>query len=226
MNQPNFNQYLESTTLCDSTHPAIISKAQELTKNAASPQKKAMNIFYFVRDEIKFMMNYEDDKASDTLRKQFGDCGTKTNLQVALLRSLEIPARYHVAALRKECLKGIVSKLYYRLTPKLIPFHPWCEVFLSDNWIACDTLIDKPLINVIYRHNIYTKDQLPTFEWDGKTDLNTMKFWMHEDKGIFSSLEELVKNIENLYKKPPPEPLVRFLTKMSNKHTDKLRKES
>jgi transglutaminase-like putative cysteine protease len=213
--------YLEPTTLCDFTHPTIISKAKELTKNNSTLKEMALSIFHFVRDDIRYLMNYADNKASDTLALKFGDCGTKTNLQVALLRAVNIPARYHIAALRKECIKGIVSPLFYRLTPKIIQSHPWCECFLSGKWIMCDTLFDKTLVEVLHKKGIITHQDIPTIEWDGEYDLNTMTEWIVEDKGIISSLEELLTDNEQF--KNPLEALVTFICKRSNKYTDRLR---
>ena len=217
------DEYLQLTDFCDFNHPNIISKAKELTIEDKTPKEMALSIFQFVRDQIKFMMNYEDDKASDTLAKGYGDCGTKTNLQVALLRSINIPARFHFVSLYKKSIKGIVSKLFYLLSPKVIPYHPWCECYLSDKWIACDTLLDKPLVNNIYKNGIFTKEDIKTIDWDGEHDLNTMTNWIVEDKGIYSSLDEII-NLEEISTKIPIR-LVSFLFNHSNNCTEKLRNE-
>lgn len=216
--------YLKPTKLCDCNNPEIIAKAKELTKNDKTPKEMALSIFHFVRDHIKFMMVSEDDKASDTLTKRYGDCGTKTNLQVALLRAVNILARYHIASLHKECIKGIVSKLFYILTPKIIPHHPWCECYLSEKWISCDTLLDRALVEIIYKKGIFTKEEIQTIDWDGKNDLNTMTKWMIEDKGTVSSLDEIISEIEEDSKNYPIK-LIRFVVNKSNKHTDRLREQ-
>ena len=219
----SIDEYLQPTKFCDFNHPNITSKAKELTLEDKTPKEMALSIFQFVRDQIKFMMNYEDDKASDTLTKGYGDCGTKTNLQVALLRSINIPARFHFVSLYKKSIKGIVSKLFYLLSPKVIPYHPWCECYLSDKWIACDTLLDKPLVNNIYKNGIFTKEDIKTIDWDGEHDLNTMTNWIVEDKGIYSSLDEII-NLEEISTKIPIR-LVSFLFNHSNNCTEKLRNE-
>ena len=182
---------MKPTKLCDFNHPSIISKAKELTKNDNNTKEMAKSIFRFVRDDIKFMMIYEENKASDTLAIRCGDCGTKTNIQVALLRAMGIPARYHIAALKKECIKGLVSKFFYIATSKIIPNHPWCECYLSGNWIACDTLLDSKLISNAYRKGIISHVDIPGIDWDGEHDLNTMVKWIVEDKGIRATLDEL-----------------------------------
>ncbi|MFX1325702.1 MAG: transglutaminase family protein [Promethearchaeota archaeon] len=220
----SMEEYLKPTENCDFTHPAVLVKAKELTKNDETHKEMALSIFHFVRDKIKFMMVSDDDKASDTLTKGYGDCGTKTNLQVALLRAVNIPARYHVASLHKECLKGIVSKIFFIFSPKVIPYHPWCECYLSEKWISCDTLLDKALVNTLFKKDIISKDEIKTIEWDGENDLNTMTSWMIQDKGTYRSLEEIVSEVERDSKSYPVK-LVNFLVKKSNIHTDKLRKK-
>ena len=220
----SMEDYLKPSEYCDYTNPEIIAKAKELTKNDKTPKEMALSIFHFVRDQIKFMMVSDDDKASDTLIKRNGDCGTKTNLQVALLRATNIPARYHVASLRKECIKGIVSRLFYALCPKIIPHHPWCECYLSEKWLSCDTLLDKTLVEILYKKGIFTKKEIQTIDWDGENDLNTMIHWMIEDKGTFTSLDEIILKVEEDSKNFPMK-LVRFVVNKSNNHTDKLRKQ-
>lgn len=220
----SMEDYLKPTEFCDYKNPAIIAIVKELTKNDKTPKGMALSIFHFVRDQIKFMMVSEDDKASDTLVKKFGDCGTKANLQIAMLRASNIPARYHNASLHKECLKGIVSKVFYKLSPKILEYHLWCECYLSEKWVSCDSLLDKPLIEVLYRKGIITKEQIKTIDWDGENNLNTMTNWMLQDKGSIPFLEILMQEIEQESKKYPIK-LIRFLINQSNKYTNKLRNQ-
>ena len=193
----NEEKYREPTEFCDCDHPDIVAKAKELTQYDANTKTMALSIFRFVRDQIKFMM-CDFVPASETLRRGIGDCGNKTNLQIALLRVVGIPARFHIASIKKECIKGIVSDILYEQSPDIIPFHPWCECYLSRKWISCDTLLDKALIEGIYARGIFTIDEIPTIEWDGENDLNTMTRWMWKDIGIFPSLDELY--LESLMK--------------------------
>lgn len=214
--------YLKPTEFCDCNNPEIIAKAKELTKDANSPKEAAINIFHFVRDKIIFMV-CEGSKASETLKIGFGDCGTKTNLQVALLRAVNIPARFHLASLTKECLKGIVSESAYKLSPDVITDHPWCECYLSKKWISCDTLFDKALVEGIYENGIYTKQELPTIDWDGENDLNTVTTWMIEDKGTVPSIDDLFIEDQKEFEKIPID-LRNSLLNESNKFTDSIRK--
>ena len=112
-------KYRSPTEFCDCDHPDIIAKAKELTEYAADTYTMALDIFRFVRDQIKFML-CDFVPASETLERGYGDCGNKTNLQVALLRAVRLRARYHVVSLRKESLKGVVSDTVYQQMPEVI----------------------------------------------------------------------------------------------------------
>jgi len=220
----NMKEYLEPTEFCNCNNQEIITMAKELTKNDKTPKEMALSIFHFVRDQITFMLS-ENDKASETLKKRFGDCGTKTNLQVALLRAVNIPAKYHIASLRKECLKDIVSETLYKLSPSVISDHPWCECYLAEKWVSCDTLFDKALTEGIYKKSIHTEEEIPTIDWDGENDLNTMTTWMIEDKGTIPSIDDLFieaqKEIEAL---PIKKDQLEMLINQSNNYTNTIRK--
>ncbi|UCC19651.1 MAG: transglutaminase domain-containing protein [Promethearchaeota archaeon] len=216
--------YLKPTKFCDCDNQEIIDKAKELTKNDKTPKEMALSIFYFVRDQITFMM-CGNDKASETLMKGHGDCSTKTNLQVALLRAVNIPARYHIASLRKECLKGIISKSLYKLFPDELSHHQWCECYLSEKWISCDTLFDKALTEAIYKKGIRTKEDIPTIDWDGEHDLNTMTKWMIQDKETLPSLDKLIIKAQREGEELPIEnDQLEMIANQSNKYTDSMRK--
>ncbi len=220
----DMEDYLESTKFCDCDNQEIIDKAKELTKNDKTPKEMALSIFYFVRDQITFMMS-ETDKASKTLKKGHGHCSTKTNLQVALLRTVNIPARYHLASLTKECLKGVVSESLYKLFPDEISHHQWCECYLPDRWIACDTLFDEALAKGFYKKVIFTKEDIPTIDWDGEHDLNTMTKWIIEDKGTLLSLDNLFIEAQRESDELPIEKdQLEMIVNQSNKYTDSIRK--
>ena len=192
------NNYLKFTEFCDCDHQEIIDKAEELTRNDESPEGKALSIFYFVRDQIPFKGGAVV-RASETLKIGNGFCVTKSNLQVALLRAVKIPARYHVAYLKKDILKGVVSGIHSDRFHEIITYHPWCECYLSEKWISCDALYEKTLVKKLFDEGIQSKTDIPTIDWDGKNDLNTAAAWMIEDKGTYDSLDELFSVVKNYF---------------------------
>ncbi len=82
------DEYLKPTPLCDSDNEEIKKKARELIKGVTGPKEATLSIFYFVRDEIKYALDFVDVKASHTLKTRLGTCEHKSKLQIALLRDL------------------------------------------------------------------------------------------------------------------------------------------
>jgi len=195
MSKKNFEEYLNPSYFCDSENEDLISKAKQLTEFDDTPKHSALSIFYFVRDQIKYILD-GFTKASETLQRGSGDCGNKANLQVALLRAIKIPARFHIARISKEFLEGVVSKSVYNIIPDVIKYHPWCECYHSNRWISCDSLFDISLMKGLYKKKIITEDLIPTIEWDGFHDMNIIAPWIIEDMGTIHSLDELIPNLE------------------------------
>jgi transglutaminase-like putative cysteine protease len=213
-------EYVKPTELCDCDCQEIKQKAEDLTKNASSPKDAAVKIFYYVRD-IPYAVSRTDKKASKTLKENQGFCVTKTNLQIALLRALGIPARYHQVVLDKKVVKGIVSDALYNKHEETVWYHPWCECYLSGRWIACDSYLDKALYNVAIQRGIITNKQMPTIDWDGESDLKTALSWMLKDVGVRSSYDEVCKEV--LKKSPVPPFVMGLACSLSNRYTKKLR---
>jgi len=217
-------EYVKPTEFCDCDSEAIRQKAQELTGDVDSPREAAMKIFDCVRDEILFYVGMPDVKASVTLQDKKGYCVTKTNLQVALLRAVGIPARYHQVVLHRDVLKGIVPGLVYRMMEERIWFHPWCECYLAAGWIACDLYLDKYTYNAAVKQGIIAKEKMTTIDWDGETDLKIAVPWMLEDVGVHSSYDEVCKKIVKEMKFPKF--LMKFAFSQSNRYTKKLREKA
>ena len=183
------DEYLRPTKLCDCDDAKLMEKAKEIIKGAETPKEAALKVFYFTRNEIYFGLDYPDAKASHTLKKGLGFCVTKTNLQIALLRAVGVPARCHYVHLTKESLKGFIPRFMYNKLPTAI-VHPWCECYLSGNWVACEALFDEAFYKGVLREGFFTKEQIPTIDWDGETDLISVKSLIVKDVDIFPSWDE------------------------------------
>lgn len=216
------DEFLKPTELCDSVSEEIKRKAQELVKDAPTPKEAAIKIFYFVRDEIAYGLDFVAVKASRTLKIRLGTCENKAKLQIALLRAVGIPARYRRAATRKEWLRGIFSDLVYSNIPEIPDTHVWCECYLSGKWASCEALLDRALFEGIVRRDFAIVSQIPAIDWDGENDLIMTKPWMVKDIGAFASLDDLW--IEVVKKETGPRILQRIVMSLSNRHTDSLRK--
>lgn len=184
-------KYLEPDVLCDSGSPTIKAKSEELTRNAKDQAEAAVNIFYFVRDSIKFALTPFGKKASRTLFEKQGFCVSCANLQVALCRAAGIPARYHVAEAKKTVFKNIFPGPLYLVTPPGLKPHAWCEVYLRGKWTAAESVYDKPFYEGLLRAGILTKEQIPDIDWDGEKDCITQSrnFWIRKDIGTTQSMK-------------------------------------
>ena len=183
------DEYLRSTKLCDCDNVKVKEKAKEIIKGADTPKEAALKIFYFTRNEIYFGLDYPDAKASHTLKKGIGFCVTKTNLQIGLLRAVGVSARCHYVHLTKEVLKPFSPKFKYNKLPMAI-VHPWCECYLSGKWVACEALLDEAFYEGTLREGLFTKEQIPTIDWDGETDLILFKSLIVKDVDTFPSWDD------------------------------------
>jgi hypothetical protein len=216
-------EYISPTEFCDCHNAAIKQKAEELAKDAGSPKEAAMKIYYYIRD-FPFAVGRLDKKASQTLKEKKGYCVTKTNLQVALLRAVGIPARYHQVVLDKKVIKGIVSDSFYKKQEDTIWYHPWCECYLSGRWIACDLYLDKDTYNAAIKQGILTQEQMPSIDWDGENDLKIATPWMLKDVGTHSSYDAVCKDV--MKKLTVPIFLMNLACTFSNRYTKKLREKT
>jgi len=187
-------EYIEQTEFCDCRNDLIIKKSNELIGQTSIPKDAAIKIFNFVRDEIPFDAHRADERASETLQRGSGFCVTKSNLQIALLRAIGIPARYHHVHLKKEILTGVIPDAVVNLVPDVITYHPWCECYLNDKWISCEALYPKELIADLRQGDFITFEQIPSIDWDGETDLILCTPWIIRDLGV-------TQNMDNVFRK-------------------------
>ena len=219
----HLDEYVQSTKYCDSESGEVKAKAEEIIQDADTPGDAALKIFLFVRDEFKFGFTPVDQKASETLQGNLGWCVNKTNLQIALLRSLGIPARYHQIALSKKSLEGIISKTLYKGMDERIGFHPGCECFIDDKWIVCDLFIDSYTYRAAIEKGLYDTAYFPSVDWDGQNDLIIVSHWLLEDIGIHASYDQVIDEVAAEFKKTPAI-ISKILVGISNRHTANLRK--
>jgi hypothetical protein len=214
------DEFLRATELCDSNSEDINNKALELISDSETPKDTAINIFYFIRDEIPYLLDLADLKASDTLRKRWGECYNKTNLQIALLRAAGIPARYHRLAIRKEMFQGIFSNFVYRTVPEVAETRPYCECYLSGKWIACEGLYDIQLFEAMKKKGFTATKKIPNIDWDGENDLILDIPWIVKDLGTFSSYDDVFMESAS---QAGPKFIQRIGIYLSNRHTNRIR---
>ncbi len=135
-------KYLVPSELCDfDSSVAIKRRALDLLADCRSRKEKFQRIFDFVK-ELPYGLEDWDLKASETLSKGWGMCSGKTNLLIAMLRSIGIPARYRIYGIKAEAvlwnqlgkLEGKAQRLKELGEER---DHVDCEVWLG-RWIDCD----------------------------------------------------------------------------------------
>jgi transglutaminase-like putative cysteine protease len=155
--------YLQPTDVIDANHEDIRSTAVELTHGCADDTEKAVKLFYFVRDSIRyniFMISVfkEDFTASRILAWGKGYCVQKAVLLTALGRAAGIPSRLDFAKIKNH---RVPPHIYEKLGVNVFPRHGYNQFFLQDGWVSAAATFDKELCR---------RNGLPVVEFDGKHD--------------------------------------------------------
>ena len=136
--------YLEPTSIIDSDNAFIQRTARDVASNSQDDRKKAVNLFYFVRDQIAYNP-YVDRQlpehfmASATVMRGQGFCIQKAVVLVALSRAAGIPGRLGFAVIRNHLLP---EKLARVLLTNEIPDHGYAELHLEGQWVKATPAFD------------------------------------------------------------------------------------
>ena len=127
---------------------AIAAKAQELAQNARTVPDVVAAVFNWVIDNLTYDAgrNTPQDGRSAFYSKR-GSCVGYTNLAIAMMRSLNIPARYAHGYLPPGYDWGI-SKKYWGVQISGGGYHAWVEVYYPDiGWTFSDLLHSKNFVD-------------------------------------------------------------------------------
>ena len=165
---PDFGPYLYTCDYCDFDHPDVRASAARLINGVTTAREAALAIFYFVRDQIAWAGTFDERrKASEVLQSRLGACFNKATLQVALLRAVNIPARYRFQIFPKRGFKkylpaGLATRIFMAVYPDEVPT-AFAELYLENRWLSAATTMDKSL------------NPFGVRDWDGRTDLRFLK---------------------------------------------------
>lgn len=142
-------EYLKETALCDFIiHPEIKVKALALAYGFPEQKDIFRHIFAFVK-ELPYGLDNWNTPASQTLLQGWGMCSGKTNLLVAMLRSMRIPTRYRLYQIMGDVPLwnwATQDNNKVRLVAADEPHdHVDCEVYLDKRWRICDPSRDTAL---------------------------------------------------------------------------------
>jgi len=157
--------YLQPTEFLNFHKKRVRDKAIKMTNGLKTNKEKAIVLFYWVRDKIRYnMFTYYPKikanlKASVTLRRGNGFCMSKAVLLSALARAIGIPARIHMVDIVNHKISKKIGDL---MGTKAFYCHAYSELFLDGKWIKLTPVFD---------HETSLKGGfLPEIEFDGQND--------------------------------------------------------
>lgn len=158
--------FLAPSPWCDADHPAVRYLAHEITRGLRTPREKAVALFYWVRDEVRYTLGNWNWTASETLALRLGTCSNKANLLVAMARAVGIPAGFHVMDIRtRNYFAGALIPMIRRVVRET-SVHLYATVFLDGRWVKCDATDDRPLSESI----VGVIPHAATVEFNGRDD--------------------------------------------------------
>ena len=162
-----FEDTLKPTYFMDFEHPSIQEKAKVLIEGIPEEDVigKAVQLFYFVRDQIRYSVknaresyNKENWKSSLTLEMGFGFCIPKSILLASLARAVGIPSRLHYVDIVNHMTSERLKK---DMGSNLFIFHGFVELFLDGRWVEANCAFDKELC---------MRKNFPWVDFDGVKD--------------------------------------------------------
>ena len=194
--------YLQPTYFLDADTEAVKDLARSLAAGKATEVDKAVALFYWVRDEIRYDVyslseDPADYRASAVMEKRMGWCVTKAVLLAALARAAGVPSRLHFADIRNY---QISDKLRELMRTDLFFYHGYAEMHLNGAWVKA-----TPAFNADLCHKMGHK----TVEFDGishgmlpETTLNNEKHVEYvKDRGTAPDLplDEILGYFRKVY---------------------------
>ena len=197
--------YLSSTRMLDYENSSIQKLIEKRGWKFLPPFEQIKAIYNFVRDEILFGYNIDDNiPASKVLKDGYGQCNTKGSLFMALLRACGIPCRVHGFTIDKKLQKGAMTGFVYKNAPKNV-FHSWVEVYFEDKWYELEAFIlDKKYLTQLQNLNssctgsfcgfgCAVKDfKNPVIDFD-RNNTYIQSEGINQDFGVYDSPDELLQ---------------------------------
>jgi transglutaminase-like putative cysteine protease len=197
--------YLEPTFFIDCDNPDMRELAEEITRGQHESVEKAVSLFYYVRDTIKYNLyvpksHPEDFRASNILSAGKGFCVQKAVALVALARAVNIQAGLGFARLKNHI---IPEKTREWLRTDILPFHGFTELYLQDKWVIATPAFDREMCE---------KNGIIPVEFDGMNDAKFRPFNLDGERHI-----EYLGDVGHYYDDVPLEQLRAAVTEAHGK---------
>jgi hypothetical protein len=161
----------------DRPSPAVREIARRLTPPMAPPRERALALYRFVRDEIRFGFTDRFDLATpdETLTRRRGHCNPQAALFASLCHAAGLEARVHFVTIADDILAGIFPG---RAAPPPRLTHSFTELRLDDRWIHLDGYIVDPALHAAALAQLRREGRRLGYgvhadgriEWDGTSD--------------------------------------------------------
>ncbi|TXK65646.1 transglutaminase-like domain-containing protein [Alkalisalibacterium limincola] len=137
INMPN---PLGETALLDIGEEHLRDTAREVA-GEGDQITRARHVHDYVRDQVRFGFgsHFWRLKASEVLQAGRGHALPKATLFTAMLRAVGVPARMHFVSVGSDLLSGLIDLPMPRYD------HAVVEVWLGDQWLACDSFVVDPV---------------------------------------------------------------------------------
>jgi transglutaminase-like putative cysteine protease len=131
--------YLKSSEMVQSDSPEISDLARRLTAGAKNEYEAVSAITNHVTDAIKYTFNPPKYDALYTLETKSGNCQNFAHLNIALLRSVGIPARIVGGITLKDSWKVPIDNRSSIVQSMGQGGHAWMEIYFPDlGWLPYD----------------------------------------------------------------------------------------
>jgi transglutaminase-like putative cysteine protease len=182
-------KFLKPTPYLDCDTPSVTQKSQEIVQGITAQRDKAIQIFYAVRDGIKYTIYGnrslpEHFRASSILSAGEGYCVQKAILLVALGRAASIPARLRLAAIRTHLMP---KELLEKRGTDFIAYHGYTDFHIEGSWVKATPTFDiVSCLNAGLRPVEFDGQHdalLPSTTLDGRPHIEYV-----EDRGFFADV--------------------------------------
>ncbi|MEO1652343.1 MAG: transglutaminase family protein [Bacteroidota bacterium] len=195
-------EYLQATSFMDYEQPIVQDFIQKNTKPGASLFDNALQLFYAVRDQIRydpysFSDKEENFKASYVLEQQKGWCVPKSVLYGAVCRAIGVPAQLGFADVKNHLSTENMRK---KMKTDIFHWHGYTSVYLKDKWVKATPAFNiqltekfrlKPLDFNGLEDSIYHE-----FDQSGNKHMEYLK-----ERGLYADLPlaEMLKDFDLYY---------------------------
>jgi len=147
----------------DSDHPSVIRFAKDAAGSETTEPRKAVALFYAVRDGIRYDpyridLSPEAMRASAALDRGYAFCIPKAVLLAAAARAEGIPSRLGFADVRNHLTTDRLRRL---IQTDVFVFHGYTEFLLEDRWVKATPAFNAALCE---------RFDVEPLEFDGHSD--------------------------------------------------------